>query len=473
MGTKSVVGLDNIGELFQAAVPEGEGREEAKTVNKYEIVTVVAYLIGVQDDYLDRKYGSEGYSEKLKELRGNREANIIRYLCRLRTALMLHFKKTDDEILHNLGNIDRISFYDHEEINKLLFWGIPVILTNSRAEKYSEHFNRLIDEHIDACKSLFPEWVRYDYIRDLFVIPGYNKVEIMKEEFSTYQAHLNDYPFQIFIHWEPDDTAGNIINSDGRFLHILYEQHGDYFQDSSKYHDAVDHTKESIYEFIRRSRKVIITVDCENSDVYKLYGVLKNLEAQELEKISSIILYDDYHTSCGWDWLEKFIKIPVEHVEVERVTDRKSLVDIKMTAGVCEAYYREEVDSFILCSSDSDFWGLISSLPKANFLVMYEYSKCGQAIKDALLSRNIFHCSMDDFYTGNAEDLKKKVLISELKKFLPDILGRNSWELTRQIYERTKITASAQDMEQFHSKYVKSLRLKLDADGKFMIEVAE
>lgn len=472
MNKKGVIGFDNISELFASASPDA-GKEEVRTVNKYEVVTVVSYLIGAEDSYLDRKYGTEGYSEKLQQLRANKEATIIRYLCRLRTALMLHFKKTDDEIRNNLGNIDRIEFYDRDEINKLLFWGIPVILTNSRAEKYSEHFNRLIDENIDACRDLFPEWVRYDYIRDLFVIPGYNRTDIMKEEFSIYQAHLNDYPFQIYIHWDPDDTAGNIINSDGRFLHILYEQHGDYFHDPSKYHDAVDHTKESIYDFIRRSRKVIVAVDCENSDVYKLYGVLKNLAAEELEKISTIILYDDYHTSCGWDWLEKFIKIPVEHVEVERVTDRKSLVDIKMTAGVCEAYYRDEVDSFILCSSDSDFWGLISSLPKAKFLVMYEYSKCGQAIKDALQSRNIYHCSMDDFYTGNAEELKKKVLISELKKFLPEIVGWNSWGLTKNIYERTKINATPAEMEQFHSKYVKSLRLKLDAEGKFVIEVAE
>lgn len=109
-----------------------------------------------------------------------------------------------------------------------------------------------------------------------------------------------------------------------------------------------------------------------------------------MSKIEKIILYDDYHTSCGWDWLEKFIHIPVFHEEVERVTDRKSLVDIKMTAGVCEAYYKDNIDSFILCSSDSDYWGLISSVKDAHFLVMYEYSKCGQSIKDALTKRCIF-----------------------------------------------------------------------------------
>ena len=67
-------------------------------------------------------------------------------------------------------------------------------------------------------------------------------------------------------------------------------------------------------------------------------------------------MYDDYHTSIGWDWLYQFTSIPVEHVEVQRVTDRKSLVDIMMTAGVCKSYYEDGIDSFILVSSDSDYW---------------------------------------------------------------------------------------------------------------------
>ena len=276
----------------------------------------------------------------------------------------------------------------------------------------------------------------------------------------------------MYIHWRPDGR-GNLLNSDGRILKTIYRQHGDYFNDGSKYRDAVEDTKENIYEFIRESMRVVIVVDCENSDVYKLYGVLKNLNSEQMSKIEKIILYDDYHTSCGWDWLEKFIHIPVFHEEVERVTDRKSLVDIKMTAGVCEAYYKDNIDSFILCSSDSDYWGLISSVKDAHFLVMYEYSKCGQSIKDALTKRCIFHCSIDDFYTGNASDLKKKVMISELKNLTNDIVGKNGWEMTRQIYERTKITSTEREMRDFYNKYVKSLRLKINEDGVFEIVVNE
>ena len=57
----------------------------------------------------------------------------------------------------------------------------------------------------------------------------------------------------------------------------------------------MEDTKENIYEFIRESMRVVIVVDCENSDVYKLYGVLKNLNSEQMSKIEKIILYDDTH----------------------------------------------------------------------------------------------------------------------------------------------------------------------------------
>lgn len=190
-----------------------------------------------------------------------------------------------------------------------------------------------------------------------------------------------------------------------------------------------------------------------------LLAMLKNRDPERYR-----IKLDQYR-----DYLEEFIDIKVEHIEVERVTDAKSLVDIKMTAGVCEAYYVGKVDSFILCSSDSDFWGLISSIPDARFLVMYEYEKCGNAIKEVLNTRNIFHCAMDDFFRGNAGELEKKVLLSKLDNYLPSIVGEDAWELTKQIYNEAFIRASEKEMNRFYEKYVRTLKLKVDSEGRFRV----
>ncbi len=441
------------------------------TVDTKEIVTTIGYMIGVKKNILEQCFGEE-YHELLQTLYVNKETSIIRYLCKLRTTLMQKFKKTDDEMRFNLKNLNSMDFYDQDNIKQLEKWGFEIIKPNYRSEKYMLDLAGLISANIDNCFELFPDWVNWNYIKDLFVIPQYTKKGVLKSEFNIYMKNIEYYPFQMYIHWKPEDH-GSILYTDGKFLGIIYRQHNDIFTDFTKYKDAHSETKNNIYDFIDRSYKTAIAVDCENSDVYKLYSVLKNLNQDELSKIEKIVLYDDYHTTSGWDWLEKITKIPIEHIEVNRVTDQKSLVDIKMTAGVCTDYYENNITSFILVSSDSDYWGLISTLTKAEFLVMYEHSKCGQAIKRALSEHNIYYCSIDDFCSGNIEELKKAVLFSCLEKYLPEIISLNGKELVRKIYEEARISASEKEMENFYDRYIKTLRLRVDNDGNFTVEICK
>lgn len=438
-------------------------------VDTKDICATIAYLIGVKKHTIEERFDAECH-DLLQTLYQDKEATTIRYLCKLRTVLMQKFKKTDYEMRYNLKNINSIEWYDADNIKQLEKWGFEILKANYRSEKYALDFTKLIHDNIDKCAKLFPNWINWEYIKDLFIIPGYTKNGVLITEFNKYMANIDYYPFQMYIYWTPTD-CGNIIYSDGKFLNTIYRMHNDEFTDTSKFKDAHEETKNNIYNFINNSCKTAIAVDCENSDVYKLYGVLKNLNQNELAKIEKIVLYDDYHTSSGWDWISKFTKIPVEHIEVERVTDRKSLVDIKMTAGVCRDFYENGISSFIIVSSDSDFWGLISSLPKAYFLVMYEYSKCGPAIKNALSERGIYYCAIDDFCTGNIEDLKKAVLLSTLEKYLPDLLCLNAKELARRIYDEARIEASDKEIQNFYNKYIKTLRLKFTDSGEVKLEI--
>ena len=133
-----------------------------------------------------------------------------------------------------------------------------------------------------------------------------------------------------------------------------------------------------------------------------------------MQKVSRIILFDDIHTATAWRILESYTDIPVEHMLIERLKSNKSLVDIKLTARACEEFYKNNVDSFVIVSSDSDYWGLISSLPDAKFLVMAEHEKCGPDIRQALSEKGIFYCFIDDFYSGNSQDIKLTALMKEM-----------------------------------------------------------
>lgn len=77
---------------------KNEGMSFMRTDTK-DIVCRVAYLIGIKKPTLVSSYSGE-YSELLEQLEADKEATVIRYLCKLRTSLMLKFKRTDD-ILRN------------------------------------------------------------------------------------------------------------------------------------------------------------------------------------------------------------------------------------------------------------------------------------------------------------------------------------------------------------------------------------
>lgn len=439
-------------------------------VKTKNLVTTVAFLIGIRKDELNKLYGDE-CSSLIAELESNKDALIIRYLCKLRTTLMKNFKKTDDSIRYEFCNINAQSWYDTDNIEYLEKAGIKIVLINKRANDYSQHFNALIVNYINYCRYLFPDWVEWNYIKSLFVFPRYNNTQASKSEFEKYISNIDYYPYQSYIYWKPKN-CGYLLSNDEKFLKVVYELNGTQFHDYKKYINASEDVKESIYDFIQKSSKVVMVVDCENSDVYKLYGMIKNLNQDEIKKIHKVMLFDDKNTNSGWDHLSKFVGVEVEHIEVERVVGRKSLVDFRLTAEILKQFYQYNVSSFILLSSDSDYWALISSMPEIEFLMVIEDSKCGQPIKDALTSKGVYYCSLDEFCTANIDELKRAVLISELKKYFPnELIGKNGKEIVDDIYLKAGIEAEKNEKNNFYEKYVKTLKLNFDSEGNISVAI--
>lgn len=211
-------------------------------------------------------------------------------------------------------------------------------------------------------------------------------------------------------------------------------------------------------------------MDCENSDPYKLCAALRNLDYRYTQKITSIILFDDVHTASAWRILEDFTKIPVEHMLIERVKESKSLVDIKLTARACQEYYMNHVDSFIIVSSDSDYWGLISSLPDARFLMMIEREKSGADLKAALVNMGIFYCYIDDFYSGNAEELKFGALFKEMYRYIDSSVRLNVNEMFDAALRSTRIEMADAERKQFFERYIKTMQMSIEEDGSVVLE---
>jgi len=330
--------------------------------------------------------------------------------------------------------------------------------------------NRLISDRINNCKNLFPIWINWQYIKELFVMPNGLTEAGTKVAADIYYANLSYYPYQVYMNWVPMDE-GNVLYNDKKFATLLYQWHNDAFTEYSKVSDAGAFV--NIYDFVDESEKTVVVVDCENSDPYKLCATLRNLDNEVMQKISRIILFDDVHTASAWRILEAFIKIPVEHIMIERLKQNKSLVDIKLTARACQEHYQKQVDSFVIVSSDSDYWGLISSMPDARFLVMIEREKCGPDMKAALADTGIFYCYLDDFYSGNSEGIKLNALFKEMYRWIDNTVHLNVNDMLDAALRNTRIEMSPAERKQFYEKHIRNMTLVIDQNGNVTIALKQ
>lgn len=192
--------------------------------------------------------------------------------------------------------------------------------------------NRLISDRINNCKSLFPIWINWAYLKELFLMPDGLTESGTKAAASLYYANLPYYPYQMYINWVPADE-GDILYSDRKFADLLYQWHCDAFIEYSKVSDAGAFVKNNIYDFVNASEKTVIVVDCENSDPYKLCATLRNLDREIMQKITTILLFDDIHTVTACQILESYTDIPVEHIMNERIKQNGHQADCTRLSG--------------------------------------------------------------------------------------------------------------------------------------------
>ena len=114
---------------------------------------------------------------------------------------------------------------------------------------------------------------------------------------------------------------------------------------------------------------------------------------------------------------------------------------------------------------------MISSLPKARFLVMVEHDKCGPDLKAALAEHGIFYCYLDDFYSGNSEELKTQALFREMRLYMERAVRLNLNAMFDEALRATRIDMTAAERQQFYSRYLKTIQLVIDDDGDVSLAI--
>ena len=395
---------------------EYAGEQIAYKDSTYELVSKVAYLIGVPL----RIFQNEHEPPKIEiydRLEQDKNARIIRNLCIIRTAIERNYRKINDIMrMEYRGLLSMPEILPMSSMQQLSNDGISFIKKSST--KLCHHIieiNRLISDRINNCKSLFPIWINWAYIKELFIMPNGLTEDGTKDAADIYYASLSYYPYQMYINWVPMDE-GNVLYNDKKFATLLYQWHCDAFTEYSKVSDAGAFVKNNIYDFIDDSEKTVLVVDCENSDPYKLCATLKNLDYEIMQKITAIILFDDVHTATAWRILENYTRIPVEHIMIER-------------------------------------------------------EKCGPDMKAALAESGIFYCYLDDFYSGNSEDIKKNALFKEMYRWIDNSVHLNVNDMFDAALRNTRIEMSPAERRQFYEKHIRHMTLTIDENGNVSIEL--
>ena len=435
----------------------------------YNIVSLVGYLIGVDKQFFAPP-GEERLDETIFEKsEKNKNARIIRNLCRIRTGFEKNYPAIRNAFKYEIKNIGTLpELIPSDAVNFLSQDGVNIYKSRPDADEYIIMINRELSNRINVVQSLFPEWINWKYVRDLFLMPNGMKADGIKQAGYEYNKNRNKYPFDCYINWRGGEN-GNILYCDEKFVTLLYESWEDNFENISLVRDVGNITKADIYNFLADAQKAIMVVDCENSDPIKLAAALSSLSPSSKAKISKILLFDSDYTTASWAILAQAGNFPVEHVNVPRLYEKKSQVDMTLAARTCKEVYTNGVDSVILVSSDSDYWALIQSLADIEFLVMVERSKCGVEIRNALEQREIVYCFLDDFCTNASYTIKTTTLLTELRARLDAALNVNINDMFNDVIHNTWVQMTPKEKQAFYDRYIKTMRLSIEGDGTLRI----
>ena len=465
--------LSSIGVALQNALGDSVQENTYYRENDhYEIVSTFAYLIGVKKELFER--GNSTLDMKIfDKLETDKNARIIRELCTLRTEVergFIHICKAVQQDYRSISTLHEMvttGFIDDLEKS-----GIRLYQHDRSPVKFVIELNKSINSRINNCRQVFPDWIMWDYIKKLFVIPNGSTEEGLKEAATFYYEHKNYFPYQAFLNWPEADNFGNILSCDRKFVCNLYEWNNDSFNELSRVTDVKEDTKDQVYDFIEGSEKIVFVVDCENSDPYAFCAALRGLGDEKLTKVSKIVLYDDVHASSAWDILKKYVSVKIEYSLIERLRDNKSLADVKVTTCICREFFMNNVDAFVLVSSDSDYYGLIEELPNVRFLVMAQKFKFSQSMREALTLRGIFFCYIDDFYSGDNDEIKQAAMVRSSTEILNKPLKELDIESVMEaVISITRVNLTPEERKSFINRYLKKADLKVDEEGKFIIQL--
>lgn len=111
---------------------------------------------------VDKNFKTRRDNRKFLEMRGSKEARIIRILNTVRSMMMQKYNKIDSALRYELKNLDSIDIFDRDDIKWLENNNVHLLQVNTTLDKYLIKVNQLITTHTNDCKHLITEWITWE-----------------------------------------------------------------------------------------------------------------------------------------------------------------------------------------------------------------------------------------------------------------------------------------------------------------------
>ena len=131
------------------------------------------------------------------------------------------------------------------------------------------------------------------------------------------------------------------------------------------------------------------------------------------------------------------------------------------------------MDSIILASSDSDFWSVIEDVD-ANYFVLLEKTKYCSDFKSLLWNNIIFYCYLDKFMTPEKDKFFDTVFKKELEIVIASsFVLPNAEQIFRDALTQTRVSLSSTARDHLYNTTMNNLKLVLNSNGTFSIEITD
>ena len=83
----------------------------------------------------------------------------------------------------------------------------------------------------------------------------------------------------------------------------------------------------------------------------------------------------------------------------------------------------------------------------------------------------VFYCYIDDFYSGNAEDIKLGAIFKELNRYIEKTVRLNINDMLNEALRSARVEMGTEERKRFIAQYIRPMRMSINDTGDMVLEL--